>query len=195
MARSVTTTSDAALSPGLKVLGEIAAFLGAGLDATEILAGVAGALRRGLDLPACAIWIRTPDGLAFRSVTAVGDPAPSPDVAVLVAKWASGEAPVPEDKRVVRAPLVHAGERLGLLEAELPREPGEAAEILKVVANILSPLLGSIELSEDLASEVALRTREIDAQRRFTAKIIDSLPVGLYAIDRDYRIQAWNRKR
>src|SRR5262249_24170586 len=26
-------------------------------------------------------------------------------------------------------------------------------------------------------------------------KIIDSLPVGLYVIDRAYRIQAWNRKR
>ena len=39
------------------------------------------------------------------------------------------------------------------------------------------------------------RTREIDEQRRFTERIIDSLPVGLYVIDRDYRIQAWNRKR
>jgi two-component system NtrC family sensor kinase len=36
---------------------------------------------------------------------------------------------------------------------------------------------------------------EIEEQRRFTAKIIDSLPVGLYVIDRHYRIQAWNRKR
>src|SRR5437773_1646414 len=96
MAKSASTTAESTSSPGLKVLGEIAAFLGAGLDATEILAGVAGALRRGLDLPSCCIWIRT---------------------------------------------------------------------------------------------------REIDAQRRFTAKIIDSLPVGLYAIDKDYRIQAWNRKR
>ena len=38
-------------------------------------------------------------------------------------------------------------------------------------------------------------TREIDEQRRFTERIIDSLPVGLYVIDREYRIQAWNRKR
>jgi len=51
------------------------------------------------------------------------------------------------------------------------------------------------ERTKDLAEEVAMRTREIEAQRRFTAKIIDSLPVGLYVIDRDYRIQAWNRKR
>jgi two-component system NtrC family sensor kinase len=63
------------------------------------------------------------------------------------------------------------------------------------VANILAPWLSSIELSEDLATEVAYRTKEMEAQRRFTARIIDSLPVGLYVIDRDYRIQAWNHTR
>ena len=26
-------------------------------------------------------------------------------------------------------------------------------------------------------------------------RIIDSLPVGLYVVDREYRVQAWNRKR
>src|SRR5204862_148798 len=51
------------------------------------------------------------------------------------------------------------------------------------------------ELSQDLASEVALRTREMEAQRSFAAQIIASLPVGLYVIDRGYRIRAWNRKR
>src|SRR5439155_161992 len=34
-----------------------------------------------------------------------------------------------------------------------------------------------------------------EAQRNFAARIIDSLPVGLYVIDRGYRIRAWNRKR
>jgi two-component system NtrC family sensor kinase len=195
-APSATSQPDSGTSSGLQVLGEIAAFLGAGLDATEILAGVAGVLRRGLSLPSCRIWIRTPDGSGFQAVTAVGDPAPSADMAARVARWVAEEVPLPTDEpRMVRARLVHAGEHLGLLEAELPKEPGQSGEIIRVVANILSPLLGSIELSEDLASEVALRTREIDAQRRFTAKIIDSLPVGLYAIDRSYRITAWNRKR
>src|SRR5438094_4165986 len=35
----------------------------------------------------------------------------------------------------------------------------------------------------------------MEAQRSFAAQIIDSLPVGLYVIDRGYRIRAWNRKR
>jgi two-component system NtrC family sensor kinase len=42
---------------------------------------------------------------------------------------------------------------------------------------------------------VAVQAREIDEHRRFTDLIIDSLPVGLYVVDREYRIQTWNRKR
>src|SRR5213078_3210610 len=60
---------------------------------------------------------------------------------------------------------------------------------------ILAPVIAATELSQDLASEVALRTREVEAQRNFAARIIDSLPVGLYVIDRSYVIRAWNRKR
>ena len=39
------------------------------------------------------------------------------------------------------------------------------------------------------------RTVEIHRERIFTEKIVDSLPLGLYVVDRDYRIRAWNRKR
>ena len=49
--------------------------------------------------------------------------------------------------------------------------------------------------SQNLAKEVELRTAEVEAQRRFTEAIIDSLPLSLYAIDRNYRIVAWNRNR
>jgi two-component system NtrC family sensor kinase len=71
----------------------------------------------------------------------------------------------------------------------------EAGVVLRVVAHVLSPFLAAIELSEDLAYEVASQSREIEEQRRFTSLVIDSLPVGLYVVDRDYRIQVWNRKR
>jgi two-component system NtrC family sensor kinase len=95
----------------------------------------------------------------------------------------------------LRIPLMHEGERLGLLEIT----PVPSAEIqdrlLPIMADILSPFLASIELSEDLAYEVALRSREIEEQRRFITLVIDCLPVGLYVVDREYRIQIWNRKR
>src|SRR5260370_1025352 len=63
--------------------------------------------------------------------------------------------------------------------------------VLAEVAGILAVGLAS----EDRASEVALRTGEVEAQRNFAARIVDSLPVGLYVIDRSYQIRAWNRKR
>ncbi|MGH7618893.1 MAG: two-component system sensor histidine kinase NtrB, partial [Gemmatimonadaceae bacterium] len=66
---------------------------------------------------------------------------------------------------------------------------------LAAVADLLAPSLRDAEYAHRLESQVAARTREIDEQRRFIEKIIDSLPVGLYVIDRAYRIQAWNRKR
>jgi two-component system NtrC family sensor kinase len=93
--------------------------------------------------------------------------------------------------------LRYEGSSLGLLELLGPsvQLDAEVAETASIVANILSPLLAATQLSQDLAGEVALRTREIEAQRRFTTKIIDSLPLGLYVVDRQYRIQAWNRER
>ena len=51
-------------------------------------------------------------------------------------------------------------------------------------------------------AEIGLQRREgadriphAEAQRRFTEAIIDSLPLSLYAVDRNYRIVAWNRNR
>ncbi len=75
-------------------------------------------------------------------------------------------------------------------------------KILGAVAQRLSLAIRNTELyqrtkdtSINLAVEVARRTREIEEQKRFTDKIIDSLPVSLYVIDRDMNIVAWNRNR
>jgi two-component system NtrC family sensor kinase len=75
-------------------------------------------------------------------------------------------------------------------------------KLLGAVAQRLSLAIRNTELyrrtkdtSINLAVEVARRTREIEEQKRFTEKIIDSLPVSLYVVDRDMRIVAWNRNR
>ncbi len=75
-----------------------------------------------------------------------------------------------------------------------PHTPDDL-QVLTVTGDLLAPFLGTLELSEDLAYEVAMRSHEIEEQRRFTTLVIDSLPVGLYVVDRGYRIQIWNRKR
>jgi len=183
----------------LEVIQDVASYLGAGLAVEDELAGVAGALERGLPARECRIWVRRPEGTGFRVVQVPGAAPPAPGGHDEVAQWvARGEAPPwrPQDPHV-RLLLVYQGETLGMLECRIAPSDDDAERraVVQIVANLLAPLLSSIELSEDLAGEVALRTREIEAQRRFTAKIIDSLPVGLYVIDRAYRIQAWNRKR
>ncbi|HYE66045.1 MAG TPA: response regulator [Pyrinomonadaceae bacterium] len=70
-----------------------------------------------------------------------------------------------------------------------------AAQQAALAAHISSLYAAARESSADLAREVERRTAEAEAQRRLTEAIIDSLPVSLYAVDRDYRIVAWNRNR
>src|ERR1700688_120534 len=185
--------------PGLKIVAEVTAIFTAGFASEDALAQVVGVLRRGLALRRCRLWRRDPTGDGYTPVTMPGDEAALVGFAPPVAQWIE-QGPRWETSpagALLRLPLVHEGTSLGLLEAIVPegRFQGVAHDVLVVVAQILAPVIAGTELSQDLASEVALRTREVDAQRGFAAKIIDSLPVGLYVIDRAYRIRAWNRKR
>jgi len=185
--------------PGLRILAEVSAALSAGVFSEAAMASVVVTLRRGFDALLCRLWVREEDGVSFRAIATTGD-EPSAEEAARIADAIRTGPLTPADTwdaLDLSVPLVHQEERLGLLQVRVPRDGREAMErdVLTVVASVLSPLLASKELSQDLAFEIARRAREIDDQRRFTAKVIDALPVGLYVIDRDYRIQAWNRKR
>jgi two-component system NtrC family sensor kinase len=70
-----------------------------------------------------------------------------------------------------------------------------AAQQAALAAHISSLYQDARESSANLAREVDRRTAEAEAQRRFTEAIIDSLPLSLYAVDRNYEIVAWNRNR
>ena len=197
------TPADGVRAPlggrALRMLADVAGYLAAGLGSEGVLVAVVGALRRGLDSDLCRVWVRTPDGSGFRAFVPDGDSIPANVAARDVRDWFTATESTVRTGETwhVELPLVQGGEWLGMLEADLAEAPDaeNLRDALDITANILASLLASVELSEDLASEIALRTREIEAQRRFTSKIIDSLPVGLYVIDREYRIQAWNRKR
>ena len=153
-----------------------------------ILAAVAGQL----DGAQATLWLRGLDGLR-RAWAAAGDSTTDADVEErLGSETTSGSA----STGFVAARLVAAHQELGALSARQGRElSSEDHMFLSAVADLLAPALRDAEHAIRLEAEVAARTREIDNQRRFTEKIIDSLPVGLYVIDRAYRIQAWNRKR
>ena len=70
-----------------------------------------------------------------------------------------------------------------------------AAQQAALAAHISSLYQAAREASANLTIEVERRTAEVQAQRRFIEAIIDSLPLSLYAIDRNYQIVAWNRNR
>src|SRR6266540_3775944 len=187
--------------PGLEVLAEVAKVLAAGRPAEEGLAGVVSVLRRGLALRRCRLWLRSADGARYLPIATPGDEVLLPGFAAPppVAQWVAAgahQAPTPGGT-LLRLPLLHDGAPLGCFEVVIPegRHERMAHDVLIVVAQMLAPVLAATELSQDLASEVALRTRELEAQRNFAARIIDSLPLGLYVIDREYQIRAWNRKR
>ena len=158
---------------------------------------VVDTLGRGLAARRCRLWVRDADGRSFRAITAPGDELAPGEAERVQERFDAPSTEEAWDILELRVPVLQEDVRLGLLDVQVAREGRErmVGDVLAVAANILSPLLASQERSQDLAVEVKRRSREIDSQRRFTAKVIDSLPVGLYVIDRDYRIQAWNRKR
>lgn len=170
----------------LKLIATLAGVLNSGQPPDEALRQAMHVLREGLGAAAVALWRRESSGITFHAVS-----SPDSDRSTLTLD----NLPVSAEG-AVRMTLAQGGIRLGLLEVEgLPADLPLVGNMLQCVANVLTPFLDAMALAEDLASEVASRSREIDEQRRFTALIIDSLPVGLYVIDRDYRIQVWNRKR
>ncbi len=103
------------------------------------------------------------------------------------------------------APLRFAGRAKGALIVAFDRREDcsdterrlidAAAQQTALAAHICSLYQAARDTSFSLAKEVERRTAETEAQRRFIEAIIDSLPLSLYAVDRDYRVVAWNRNR
>ena len=65
------------------------------------------------------------------------------------------------------------------------RSPAELRPVLETVAALLAAALPAIEDGGD----------NVSLERAINRLTVDTLPVGLYVIDRDYRIVVWNRKR
>lgn len=103
------------------------------------------------------------------------------------------------------SPVRFAGRSKGALIVAFDRreECGEterrlieaAAQQTSLAAHICSLYQAARDQSVSLAREVEKQTAEAEAQRRFIEAIVDSLPLSLYAIDREYRVVAWNRNR
>ncbi|MGH9427097.1 MAG: response regulator, partial [Terriglobia bacterium] len=111
----------------------------------------------------------------------------------------------PDTRSEMAVPLIHQKKVLGVLnvESDLPHAYNSGhLDVLNMVAGNLALALKNAELystarlhSENLQSMVEQRTRELESQKRFMENIVDSLPIGLYVIDKDYSVTTWNRKR
>jgi len=144
-----------------------------------------------------SVWLGTQDDraattrLRLRCAWTAGQPAVDANA---VAAFLSEDHEA--DHAFIGVRLLTGQRVLGAMVLRRPEAlSSEERLFLLAVADMLATPLRAAEYARRLESEVVERTMEIEEQRRFTAKIIDSLPVGLYVIDREYRIQAWNRKR
>ncbi|TFG37179.1 MAG: PAS domain S-box protein, partial [Candidatus Aminicenantes bacterium] len=175
-----------AVTAALDLVGAVARLLN-GSDSKDAIGRVADLLRRGVPAASVTIWVRQPSGATFTPF--VSPVPPEPPFAL-----PSLDALPPAGSAGLRYPLEHDGTLVGMLMLD-GVAPDSNRLAVGIVADLLAPHVALIELSQDLAFEVAVRARQIEEQRRFTGLVIDSLPVGLYVVDREYRIQIWNRKR
>ncbi len=173
----------------LSALAGITAELASSRALESSIERVLGTVRGVLGATEADVWLHTPNGL-LRGWSSGGTGITEAEVRVGLAA-AGGVARGPHIE-----PITLGDRRVGAIALRLTRalEPEERL-LVTALANLLAPELAHAERSRQLEVEVASRTAEIERGRRFTEKIIDSLPLGLYVIDREYRIQSWNRKR
>jgi two-component system NtrC family sensor kinase len=170
------------------MLSEIASRFAEGGEIVPTVTAVIDRMRSALAAQEVSLWLNVGGGLRRSAVA--GSPVLTADSVLAAAQRRSNHS------GTFATPLVSGGHRIGVLAIA---EPGtmvaDAANLCTIVANLLAPALAHAEDTHRLTGEVARSEQQVEAERRFTARIIDSLPVGLYVVDRDYRVQAWNRNR
>jgi two-component system NtrC family sensor kinase len=185
---SATARPTPSTNAALQVISDVAATLAAGGEIVAKVTDILERLRTALAAEECALWLYGGTGLVCPALagTAV---TTAQEVATRLNETGT------ESGLVARKLLANA-ERLGAITVRRAAPlPPDGELLLGIVANLLAPDLAHAESHHRLREQVEQRTRQIDEERRFTQTIIDSLPLGLYVIDREYRVQAWNRHR
>ena len=146
-------------------------------------------MQRQLGARGCSIWLRDAEGV--RRAWSTGRDGCTAEVAAR----RLGKARALKGDPVV-IPMRAGKQPIGLLVVGLDRSPGTAdRELMDDVAGVLGPILIQTERARQLEATVAAGTREIEQQRAFFERIVDTLPVGLYVIDREFKVRVWNSKR
>ena len=168
---------SAALLPSLLTLAADRA------DPGRALPDALSQLREALDCASASVWCATAAGLERRWADGAEDPTEREAVT-------GAFAGRPDESGTARATLLCAGGRPvgALVLVGGSDDPGPAASLMAL-------LVAHARQTEMLTHERDTRSAELDQERRFAERVVDALPVGVYAIDRDYRVQLWNRKR
>ena len=175
-------------SGSLEVLSAIASRLAEGGEIVATVGDVIQRLQSALDAKEVSLWLYA-DGELRRTMIVGSASLTLDDVREAV------DGVEPPANTVARR-LLTRGARVGILAVGgTTAMPSEARDVITIVANLLAPELAHAEDVHRLTGEVARSARDVEAQRKLTARIIDSLPLGLYVVDRDYRVQAWNSNR
>jgi len=206
----------------LRFLADLGRGLLRTLEPEQVARRVAGATLEGTNIALCACAVKSSGGaLAVCAFDREGNAEGAAKLNIdRLEKWlASSRSNAPalltnpsefflrdsQRKTEYVSPIRFGGQTLGALivafdsredyaETEC-RLVDAAAQQAALAAHISSLYLAARESAATLAVEVDRRTLESEMHQRFTEAIIDSLPVSLYAIDRNHRIVAWNRNR
>jgi two-component system NtrC family sensor kinase len=172
----------------LRTLAAIAAAVAQRGTLASLFPGVLAEVDRTIDATDCTVWLGDASGL--RKGWGQGPGATTATEAAEFANEAGHRPPVSG------APLRTVGQTIGVLTVRPRQRLTEEQQLfLGAVADVLAPVLSHAQHARWLEGEVLERTAQIEKQRRFMAAVIDSLPLGLYVIDREFRIRAWNQKR
>ena len=206
----------------LRFLADLGKDLLRALEPDQLVKCVAGAVYDGTSAVLCAAFVKVPGG--ERKGCVFDREGSAEDISRLhiyrLETWLTDSTPKAatqhteldkfffrdeEHKIEYAAPIRFGGRTTGALIVAFDqiKDCGEtecrlvdaAAQQAALASRISSLYLEARQASISLAKKVDQRTAEAEAQRRFTEAILDSLPLSLYVIDRDYRIAAWNRNR
>lgn len=184
-----TAASESAPSTLVSALADIASRL-TDADPTELIAyDVLEHARTALGARECSVWSRMTTGFT-RAWVAGSEGTTADDVDAIVTNKK-------RNRSTLRVVEMRFGPRsIGALAVRTSVALDELqVKFTEALARQLAAFIAYSERSRRLESDLQGRVREIESQRRFTEAIVDALPLGLYVIDREYRITVWNRKR
>lgn len=189
MQRSASLADDRDAHALVSVLADISARLTDArpteLVAYDVLERACGALQAD----ECAVWLDGDGGL-IRAWSAGTHETSDSELAALLAGILSGTSEHSASE------MYFGPRRVGVLVVRLRGAPSKSGErFIAAFCSLVAGFVAHSERSRRLESDLQSRIVEAEEHKRFSERILDMLPVGLYVIDRQYRITVWNRKR